>query len=43
MGTHLQVLGKSYPMNTNMTGFKWFLKNKISLSIGRVNPYAAGG
>ena len=22
MGTHLRVLGKSYPMNTNMTGFK---------------------
>ena len=29
MGTHLTVLGESYPMNTNMTGFKWFSKNCI--------------
>ena len=27
MGTHLRVLSKSYPMNTNMTGFGWFSKN----------------
>ena len=26
MGTHLRVLIKSYPMNTNMTGFRWFSK-----------------
>ena len=24
MGTHLRVLTESYPMNTNMTGFRWF-------------------
>ena len=24
MGTHMRVL--SYPMNTNMTGFRWFPK-----------------
>ena len=24
MGTHLKVLGESFPMNTNMTGFRWF-------------------
>ena len=24
MGTHLRVHSESYPMNTNMTGFKWF-------------------
>ena len=24
MGTHLRVLRESYPMNTNMTGFRWF-------------------
>ena len=24
MGTHLRVLSKSYPMNTDMTGFRWF-------------------
>ena len=32
MGTHLRVLGKSYPMNTNMTGF-WCL-SKIFGSLG---------
>ena len=26
MGTHLRVLLKSYPMNTNMTGFRCFSK-----------------
>ena len=26
MGTHLRILGESFPMNTNMTGFKWFSK-----------------
>ena len=44
MGTHLRVLSESYPMDTNMTGFKGFSKNfakpvfldKGSLSIGRV-------
>ena len=45
MGTHLRVLNESYPMNTNMTGFKLFFKNLIilvhwmkvySLSIGRL-------
>ena len=25
--THLRVLRENYPMNTNMTGFIWFLKN----------------
>ena len=25
MGTHLRELRESYPMNTNMTGFRWFL------------------
>ena len=44
MGTHLRVLCKSYHINTNMTGFKWFSKEfvsmcfgKSSLSIGRVD------
>ena len=27
MGTHLRVLSESYLMNTNMAGFRWFLKN----------------
>ena len=26
MGTHLRVLSKSYPMNTNITGFRCFFK-----------------
>ena len=26
MGTHQKVLGESYPMNTNMTGFRRFSK-----------------
>ena len=43
MGTPLRVLGESFPINTNMTGFGWFLKclcpcalDKHSLSIERV-------
>ena len=31
MGTHLIVLSDSYPMNTNMTGYKCFLKIFASL------------
>ena len=44
MGTHFTVLSESYPMNTNMTGFRWFSKilnpcalDESSLFIGRVN------
>ena len=45
MGTHLRVLIESYPMNTNLTGFRQGLKifpsycfgQMYSLSIGRVN------
>ena len=33
MGTHLRVLSKSYPMNTNMTGFRWFSKIFSSLCL----------
>ena len=43
MGTHLRVLIKSFPMSTNMAGFRRFSKifaslcfGKSSLSIGRV-------
>ena len=45
MGTHLRVLSESYPLNTNMTGFRWFPKGlhscaleESSLSTGRVKP-----
>ena len=43
MGTHLRVLSESYPMNTNMTGFRKLKKtlhpcalDECRLSIGRV-------
>ena len=26
MGTHLRVLSESSPINTNMTGFRWYSK-----------------
>ena len=49
MGTHLRVLSKSYPMNTNMTGLDGFQKSlrpcgldESSLSIGRVNMHYLG-
>ena len=35
MGTLLRVLGKSYPMSTNMTGFRCFSKIFASLCLGR--------
>ena len=44
MGTHLRVLSESFPMNTNITGFRCFSKtlhpyasDESSLSIARVN------
>ena len=41
MGTHLSVLSESYPINTNMIGFRWVsllphALDKSSPSIGRV-------
>ena len=33
--SHLRVLTESYPLNTNMTGFRWFPKKKVSLCAGR--------
>ena len=48
MGTHMKVLGESFPMNTNMTGFQWlsmYLRpcnlDERSLSIRRVKPSEA--
>ena len=38
MGTHLRVLCKSYPMNTNKTGFRWFSKIFAPLRFGRKYP-----
>ena len=31
MGTILTALSESYPMNTNMAGFRWFSKTFASL------------
>ena len=36
MGTHLIALRESYPMNTNMTGFRWFSRISVSLHFGRM-------
>ena len=37
MGTHRRVLRESYPMHTNMTGFRWFcilvLWTKVALAL----------
>ena len=44
MGTNLGVLSENYPMDTNMTGFRWFKKSLRSCAMGkspsiaRVNP-----
>ena len=31
MGNHLRVLSESYPINTNIKGFRWFTKIFVSL------------
>ena len=38
MGTPLRVLSKSFPMNTNMTGFRWFSKFFASLCFVQKKP-----
>ena len=35
IGTHLRALSESYPMNTNMSGFRWFSKIAVSLCFGQ--------
>ena len=35
MGTHLRQLRESYPMDTNMIGFRWFSKFFASLCFGQ--------
>ena len=34
MGTHMKDLGESFPMNTNMTGFRRFSISFASLCFG---------
>ena len=38
MGTHLRVRSESYPMNTNMIGFRWLSKIFASLCFGQKEP-----
>ena len=45
MATHLRVLSKIYPMNTNMVGFKWFSKifliwTKVASALGGLIIYS---
>ena len=35
MGTHLRVIAESYPMSTNMIGFRWFFKNRRVIVLNR--------
>ena len=35
IGTNMRVLGKSYPMNTNMTGFRWHTLHLIDTNTSR--------
>ena len=49
MGTHPKVLSESYPMNTNMAGFRWFSKvlvylwfeKKVVLALEGLSPAIA--
>ena len=36
MGTQLRVLIESYPMNTNITGFRWFSKICLLVILAKV-------
>ena len=42
MGTHMKVLGESFPMNTNMAGLRWFSKivlwMKVVSALEGLNP-----
>ena len=49
MCTHLRVLGESYPINTSMTGFRWFSKDcvlviwtKVASALEGLRCYADG-
>ena len=41
MGTHLRVLSESYPMNTNIVGFRCFSKEKCVLVLWRMKAASA--
>ena len=42
MCTHLRVLSKSYPMNTNMAGVWWLSKIIVFLCFGQKSPQQKG-
>ena len=42
MGTHLRVLSESFPMNTNMTGFRGFSKSLGPCTLGQVSGLSIG-
>ena len=42
MGTHLTVLSESFPLNTNMTGFRWFSKNLATKCALDESSYSIG-
>ena len=41
MGTHLKVLSESYPMNSNITGLRWFSVIFVSLHVLWTNVASA--
>ena len=42
MATHLRVLTESYSMNDNMTGFRYFSKIFLSLSVLDESSHSIG-
>ena len=50
MGTHIRVLGESFPMSTHLTVFKWFSKNicapvlwrKVALALEELIQHVKG-
>ena len=50
MGTHLRVLSESYPINNNLTGFRWISKTfkalvlwtKVALALEGLNGNCVG-
>ena len=43
MGTHLTVLSESFPINTNMTEFRWFSKTLRHCALNESNLSIGGG
>ena len=41
MGTHLRVLSESFPMSTNVTGFRWFPQKNLCILVLRTKLASA--